>query len=532
MTGIQAQTLFTYDSHSVDAKEFIRSYRKNATGTEKDSSAVRNYLEPFIRYKLKVQAALDLKMDTLQNQRSDLASFREQVKPLYLLHTATMDSLIQLAHERSKWRIETSHQFIPKANNASIDADFQYMGFISALTLPAPFEDAIYSINDGEITPKIESAEGFHRFKRISSRKNDGKRSVYHVLIAVPEGAATTLLAERKKLADSLHQLVAKGETIVPLASQFSDDKSSASNGGLIEGIGVGQFDPVFENAVFSLHEIGSTSPVFQTPFGFHFLQLAEIIPAAEKLSDSEFQLREELLQDDRHLIAEEELIRRSIGKFGLTSDIKDKKAFISERLEKFNPAFAEQISEFRDGNLLFEIMDRMVWRKATSDQSGLYNHYLKNKANYSWQSSLNITTITSMNLSSAELVRKAYLESRSAEQIRKLYSEVSLVDTGRYEKKDILLLDGVIPYEGFVSELRTNESDNSVSFVIIDKIHKDPSPRSFEEAKGQVINDYQEYLENRWIETLKKKYPIRVNTAVWQKILQQADQNTLLTAL
>jgi hypothetical protein len=136
------------------------------------------------------------------------------------------------------------------------------------------------------------------------------------------------------------------------------------------------------------------------------------------------------------------------------------------------------------------------------------------------------------MNLSSAELVRKAYIESRSAEQIRKLYSEVSLVDTGRYEKKDILLLDGVIPYEGFVSELRTNESDNSVSFVIIDKIHKDPSPRSFEEAKGQVINDYQEYLENRWIETLKKKYPIRVNTAVWQKILQQADQNTLLTAL
>ena len=136
------------------------------------------------------------------------------------------------------------------------------------------------------------------------------------------------------------------------------------------------------------------------------------------------------------------------------------------------------------------------------------------------------------MNLATAELVRKAYLESRSSEQIRKLYSEVSLVDTGRYEKKDILLLDGVIPYEGYVSELRTNESDKSVSFVIIDKIYKDPSPKSFEEAKGQVINDYQEYLENKWIEVLKKKYPVQLNKQTFKEILKKADQNTLLTAL
>lgn len=527
-----AQTLFTYGSKSVDAKEFIRSYRKNATGNEADSSAVRNYLEPFIRYKLKVQAALDLKMDTLANQRSDLSSFREQVKPLYMLHTATMDSLIKLAHERTKVIIETSHQFIPKINGAAADTGFQYTGFITALTLPQPFEDAIYAIKDGEITPQIESAEGFHRFKRISTRKNEGKRSVFHVLIAVPDGATAELVAERKRLADSLQQLVAKGENISALASQFSDDKSSAPNGGLIEGIGVGQFDPEFEAVVFGLRDKGKVSQVFRTTYGFHLLELAEIIPVPEKPADSEFQLREELLLDNRHLIAEEELIRRSIGKFGLTADTKDKKTFISERLEKFNPAFAEQLREFRDGNLLFEIMDRMVWRKATADQAGLYNHYLRNKAKYSWQSSLNITTITSMNLASAELVKKAYLDLRSAEQIRKLYSEVSLVDTGRYERKEILLLDGVIPYEGYVSDFRTNESDNSVSFVIIDKIHKDPSPKSFEQAKGQVINDYQEYLENRWMEVLKKKYPIRINSAVWEKILQQADQNTLLTAL
>jgi peptidyl-prolyl cis-trans isomerase SurA len=70
------------------------------------------------------------------------------------------------------------------------------------------------------------------------------------------------------------------------------------------------------------------------------------------------------------------------------------------------------------------------------------------------------------------------------------------------------------------------------VSFVIIDKIHPYPAQKSFEEARGQVINDYQEYLENKWMETLKKKYPIQLNKTTWEQILRKADQNTLLTAL
>ncbi len=530
--SVRAQVLFTYGGKPVEAKEFINAYRKNATDTESDSIAVRNYLEPFIRYKLKVRAALDLKLDTLANQLSDLASFREQIKPQYLLHTQTLDSLVRQAFERSLLTIETAHQFIPKINNAEADTGFQYMGYITALTLPYPFENAIYAIKDGEITRAIESVEGFHRFKRISSRKTTGKRTVFHILIAVPEGADAAIVTEKKRLADSLHQLVSKGANVVPLAKQFSDDKSSAPNGGLIEGIGVGQFDPVFEAEVFNLPKSYHPSPVFHTDYGFHILQFVEDIPPPKTVADSEYEIKEQLLQDDRRFIATNALIERSIGKYGLTRDTKDKEAYIGRQLEKFNPAYAEQIREFRDGNLLFEIMDRMVWRKATADQTGLMNFYLKQKLKYTWQASMSVTTITSINRESAELVKNSYLADRSADQIRKLYSEIALVDTGRYEQKDILLLEGVTPYEGYVSGFHTNESDGSVSFVIIDKIHPYPAQKSFEEARGQVINDYQEQLENRWMETLKKKYPIQLNKTTWEQILRKANQNTLLTAL
>lgn len=528
----QSQVLFTYGGKPVLVQEFIQAFRKNAAGLEKDSMAVRNYLEPFIRYKLKVRAALDLKMDTLPNQLSDLASFREQIKPQYMLHQATLDGLIRLEHERSKWVIETAHQFIPKISNAPVDSSFEYIGYITALTLPAAVEDAIYALRDGEISRQFESDAGFHRFKRISSKKNNGKRSVFHILIALPEGADAAMVAEKKKLADSLHQLISKGANTVPLAKQFSDDKSSAANGGLIEGIGVGQYDPVFEAAVFNLPKSFEPAPVFQTNYGFHILQYVEDIPAPETVADSEYEIREQILQDDRRFVAINALIEESVGKFGLTRETKDKEAFISRNLEKFNPAYADQIREFRDGNMLFEIMDRMVWRKATADQSGLFNYYLQHKSKYTWKAALSVTTITSINQETAELVKSLYIKDRSAEQIRKLYSEVSLVDTGRYELKDIQILEAVTPYEGYVSALHKNESDGSVSFVVIDKVYPHNIQQSFEEARGQTINDYQEYLENKWMEVLKKKYPIQLNKQTWQEILKKADQNTLLTAL
>ncbi|MEN9951034.1 MAG: hypothetical protein RLY85_1786 [Bacteroidota bacterium] len=530
--SLQAQTLFTYGGKPVEAKEFIRSFRKNADGTEKDSIAIRKYLEPFIRYKLKVQAARDLKMDTLPNQLSDLASFREQIMPLYMLDPETRDSLLQEAHLRSEVEIETAYRFQAKDATTPADTGFQAIGHITAFTLPYAFENAVYSLRDGETTAWLETDDGLHQFKRMATRKTSGKRNVYHLLVAVPENASPEEDASRKKLADSLRQLIIEGAPFDSLAFRFSDDKSSAAGGGAIENIGVGQYDPVFEAQVFNLSANKVPSPVFRTAFGYHILQLIERIPVPETFADNEYALREQLIQDDRQQLAAKRLMERSIGKFGLTPATKDKEANIRKNLEKFNPAFAEQIREFRDGNLLFEIMDKYVWGKATKDQAGLRNHFNKNRSKYTWQSSLNITTITCINKEAAELVRTAYRSERSADHIRKMYSEFAMVDTGRYERKDIQLLKDIKPYEGYVSDLHRNESDGSFSFVVVDKIHNDPSPKTFDASAGEVINDYQEYLENRWIATLKKKYPIWIDADVWKQILKKADQNTLLTAL
>ena len=42
---------------------------------------------------------------------------------------------------------------------------------------------------------------------------------------------------------------------------------------------------------------------------------------------------------------------------------------------------------------------------------------------------------------------------------------------------------------------------------------------KKLDESKGQITADYQDYLEKQWIEVLRKKYPVKVNQAVWSKI-------------
>ncbi len=66
------------------------------------------------------------------------------------------------------------------------------------------------------------------------------------------------------------------------------------------------------------------------------------------------------------------------------------------------------------------------------------------------------------------------------------------------------------------------NETDKTAFFAYIIKMYNEPSPRSFEDAKGLVVNDYQAELEKKWIGELKKKYPVVVNEKAWLSLVRK----------
>src|SRR5450432_4230505 len=77
--AVHAQTLFTYGKNNVSKEEFLRAFNKKNTSASNTERAYRDYLELYTRFKLKVQAAYDAKLDTLSAQATELKNFRGQI---------------------------------------------------------------------------------------------------------------------------------------------------------------------------------------------------------------------------------------------------------------------------------------------------------------------------------------------------------------------------------------------------------------------------------------------------------------------
>src|SRR5687767_8328597 len=91
--GVLAQTLFTYGNKSVSKTEFLRAYNKNKSVVTDKDMALREYLDLYIKFKLKVQAAKDLRIDTLSSIKQDLENFRIQVQETYLNDESSLNAL-------------------------------------------------------------------------------------------------------------------------------------------------------------------------------------------------------------------------------------------------------------------------------------------------------------------------------------------------------------------------------------------------------------------------------------------------------
>ncbi|HXB09154.1 MAG TPA: hypothetical protein VNW04_18650, partial [Puia sp.] len=108
LSGLFAQTLFTVDHNPVSKEEFLKAYNKNNTGQKPTSASYRDYLELYIRYKLKVRAAYDARLDTLPGQRMELQNFRSQVAESYLKDETSLDRLVKEAFQRGQRDIHLS----------------------------------------------------------------------------------------------------------------------------------------------------------------------------------------------------------------------------------------------------------------------------------------------------------------------------------------------------------------------------------------------------------------------------------------
>ncbi len=187
------------------------------------------------------------------------------------------------------------------------------------------------------------------------------------------------------------------------------------------------------------------------------------------------------------------------------------------QNLENKYPEFRYLMNEYKDGMLLFEITDREVWSRAITDSTGLELFHEINNHNYMWGTRISASIFTT---DDARIARRAArragrsirFSSRDENWVidrlnRGAGDDVITYEKGLYAMGDNQLADQVNWAEG-VSEII--ERDNTYNIILIHDV-VEPQPKSIEEAREQVIADYQDYLEEQWVEDLRGKYNVTV---------------------
>jgi peptidyl-prolyl cis-trans isomerase SurA len=222
--------------------------------------------------------------------------------------------------------------------------------------------------------------------------------------------------------------------------------------------------------------------------------------------------------QENLETIRTYESLKYGKTKAQLFEDFVEVSAFdyYRQHLEEFSKEFAYQLNEFKEGNLLFEIMQRKIWDPASTDSVGLKKYYTAHKDKYWWDASADAIIFTASNESASEEYRTKLKE--DYKNWRKLIDNSNgklQGDSGRFELAQIPVVGRTNFTEGLITANVVNETDKSVAFAYIVKVYMDRELRGFADARGFVINDYQVDLEEKWIAELKKKYPVKISEAV-----------------
>jgi peptidyl-prolyl cis-trans isomerase SurA len=624
VTALRAQPLFTYGGDAVGKEEFLRAFNKNknAEETNNQTAAIKEYLDLYIRFKLKVKAAATQRLDTLETLRADVSNFRNQVQESYMNDEKGVAALVGEAYERSQKDLRVWHFFVPndakgggndmatieKVYNELKGGKMDYqdaagkpvanynggrcrdLGFVTAFLLPYTYENLIYGLQPGGVSKPYQSKTGWHVFKVTEERKSAGKWRVAQILLAFPPEGVEYDKASYAAKADSIYNELKKGGDFANMAREVSQDKLTYLNGGEMPEFGTGKYEAAFENAVFKLGKDGEIGRPFATALGYHIVKRLGHTPTPMGKSDAGllYETKQKVLQDDRVSGARARFVKDVVKKVGYkrnpavpdaqlfrfadsmtpqksveaaqktpiskkpvftvgktvvkggdwlhfvhdyksselykeepNSDLLDKYVeatsleYYKKNLELYNADFKYQMQEFKEGNMLFEIMERNIWSRAAADSMGLKKLYDGRRQQYIWPASADILIFNCSNEATAKKAAEQLQAGMSWKAIADSSNGTIQADSARYEQAQMPVPEGTAIAAGLVSAPLVNATDGMATFIKVIRTYPAGQQRSFEEAKGLVINDYQAYLEEQWIAELKKKYPVKVNETV-----------------
>ena len=197
-------------------------------------------------------------------------------------------------------------------------------------------------------------------------------------------------------------------------------------------------------------------------------------------------------------------------------------KAYYDDNLETEFVEFANVMEEYRDGLLLFDLMEKEIWEKAKTDTVGLQKFYNDHKMEHLWKNRVEATILSSTKM---DMIKKALALLKKKTEPQKIKEKLNvdtiinvMANTGVFEEGSDALPKAT-KYEVGISDIF---KEGEYYFVLkVDKLLP-AGVKTLEECKGKIINDYQQYLEKGWVDDLKQEFTVKINKDVFEKVKKQ----------
>ena len=624
-----AQELMIIGQEKVSVDEFLRIYQKNNQSTtsysEKD---VQEYVELFTLFKMKLQEAKRMRLDTLPMLKEDYQKYTDQLVQNHFVDKNYIDNIWKAQYEHMKYDVKVAHIMVKCAPNANpSDTLIAYnklnylrqqatkdnfaklatensedqssaikgglLGYITAFMTFPEFEQPCFQTPIGAISSIFRTQYGYHIIHVLDKRVARGKIKVAHIYLKKSEKPEVA----EKQIQEVYKQIISKKITFENAVKKYTEDASTKENYGVLNEFGVSEMVNDFEEQCFALKNPGELSRPFMTEYGWHLVKLIEKIPV-KGYEDSKDYIKQRMANDPRVNNLKGIAYSRILAKYKFTESpanlsplmanmpdtffmiknwvLKPMKAIESNTLfsfagKSFNlkdfsnyvntnyntasskskkdaidamyAAYKEKViwqlakeqlsaedktysqleSEYMNGLLIFEIMDREVWKKALADTLGSMKMYEEVKSNYWFKDRLMLegiktkktegldTYIQSLTSLSAKVVFEKIKQSKDSNEF--VYYERTI------ERGDYPEIDKAMDAKAISVQFKDEDKSSILAKVV--KLLP-PSIKPYSEIRGRIQNLYQNKLEKEWGASLRSKYPVKINNIELSKIIKK----------
>jgi len=337
--SIDSENLMTIGGETISVKEFLRVYNKNINLVQDQSQKnIDYYLNLYTNYKLKLKEARTLGFDQKESYKKEFESYKNQLSKAYTSDKEVTETLVKEAYNRTANEVKAQHilvriqpgqdtlaayEKIQALRPRMVKEDFKSLrtalhdgksifvedlGYFSAFKMVYDFENAAFNTPLGQTSKPFRTQFGYHVVKLLNKRPSKGKVQVAHIMIANTQNDSTLVPENRIK---EIYRSIQEGDSFESLAKQFSDDKSSAAKGGVMNPFKSGDIrSEIFVNTAFGLKDIGAISEPIQTQFGWHILKLISKTPV-EPYEKIKVDLEQKVKRDARSKIIRQKMLEK-----------------------------------------------------------------------------------------------------------------------------------------------------------------------------------------------------------------------------